>query len=261
MIETFKCILSRVKQKAIHCNGNNTNANANVNDSDNYGVMFQKVIETSSVLVATNDIYFKFATKLKTHPTELAKHCNSNFSENIIINIFMDMTKDYFIPMLTICCSYNAVKIGEYSLSNYEVNKSYVQNWRVPSLTFLQRLKPFVAASMIGIACEYKFIEMIELLVRNGANPNIMGDINLPNHWQSKNFLSRAIETCDMKMVELALKPEFQTTIDMINTIDIQSDTTPLMRAVHDNCVDITRMLIKAGADINIQNTLVCCIT
>ena len=59
-------------------------------------------------------------------------------------------------------------------------------------------------------------------------------------------------------MVKLAFKPEFQTTKEMIDSVDRFTDETPLMCAVNNGCVDIARLLINAGADMNIQNSEVC---
>ena len=40
-----------------------------------------------------------------------------------------------------------------------------------------------LGASMVGIASRgAKCIEMIELLVKNGADPNILGDQNVPDN-------------------------------------------------------------------------------
>ena len=89
---------------------------------------------------------------------------------------------------------------------------------------------------MIGIASVKKYIEMIELLVKNGADPNILGDQNVPDNdidrqWQSRSFLSMAVQSCDVKMVKLAIKPEFHTTKEMINSVERLDDVTPLMIA------------------------------
>ena len=259
-IETFKHILSMLKLKL------------DANEGQDYDIMLEKIIDASCIFLLPSDLFSEFMAKLKE--SQLAKHGDSNVEEvnrcnfvrNIVLNTFMDMdmVQACYIPMLAVCCVRNAVKIGEYLLSNYGINKMYVKTWRVHSSlpkAFSFWSEHFLGASMIGIVCQYQHIEMIDLLVRNGADPNIMGDINLPNHWQSMNFVSRAVETCDLAMVKLALKPQFKTTKDMINCIDTRTDATPLMRAVSNNCVEIAFVLIKAGADINIRNAQVCYIT
>ena len=116
---------------------------------------------------------------------------------------------------------------------------------------------------MIGIACYCKSIDMIKLLVKHGADPNILGDKNVPinditHYWQCLSFLSWSVQVNNVKIVKLALKPEFQTTKEILNCVDRLLDETPLMMAVSRNCVDIVRVLIGAGADINVKSHTVC---
>ena len=117
---------------------------------------------------------------------------------------------------------------------------------------------------MVGIASRgAKSIEMIELLVKNGADPNILGDQNVPDNdidrqWQSVPLLVFAAQRRDVTMFESALK--FETTLlkQIINFSDKRTGGTPLMVAVVNGYTEIVRILVQAGADVNVEDRYVC---
>ena len=260
-IDTFKCILSIMAHKA-HCH---------VNDHDknmyDFHEMFDKILNTSSFWWGENDLLSQIKVKVQgclDRQVNVPDHCNH--MRNVLVNAYMAMEKEYFIPILALCCVNNSVKIGEYLLSNFNINKTYVNHWQLSSFALKEFDLPsnlLLGASMIGIACQYKHIGMIELLVKYGANPNILGDKNISlddttRRWQSSSFLLWSVHTGETKLVELALKPQFQTTKAILNSIDEHVGGTPLMIAVAHNHVAIVRLLVQAGADINIKNDQVC---
>ena len=192
-IEIFKYMSLRLNQ-AIRTNST---------EHSDYHEVINTMIHTCSLDYRSCDAFSalipEFEEILKKSKPNPNVQDRCGYMKNILFNAYMATNEEYVIPMLALCCFFNSVKIAEYLFANFKtINEMYVKNWRL-SANFLKTFKivtsfnVFLGSSMIGIASQCTHIEMIELLVKNGANPNILGDVNtvnVANHWQNNSFLS-----------------------------------------------------------------------
>lgn len=95
----------------------------------------------------------------------------------------------------------------------------------------------------LNAACYSGSLDVVELLIKNGAR------INVINQYGSTPLHSAVIKN-HKKIVELLLSLDIKSILNMKD----EFGSTPLYMACRKGFNDIAKMLIKAGADVNIPN-------
>ena len=188
---------------------------------------------------------------------------------DFVKSIFLNINSNGYLPLVALCLCFNGTKILRHLLSNNVAdNKEFVNNWTMSAECGETISVPghnFSGATLLGIACTCNTpnVEIIELLIENGANPDILGDKNVSidetdRYWQCMTLLNVSVTLQSFEMVESALKSKCKITKEMINRVDQFLDMTPLMIAVSNDLEEIAQILLQSGADVNVENTNVC---
>lgn len=141
---------------------------------------------------------------------------------------------------------------GSSQLGNLkQVKKLVAKQWKVNRAAYVNQISP-IGCTALHIACRFGFIQIVKFLISSGANPQVTDDVGYQPIHVATEYNQLAIVDFLLNEKKLKVDVNAKAFLETPNVI-LGYDRTPLHLAAYQGLEDMTKLLLKHGADVNAQ--------